>query len=179
MSVRIQAGTDYEQVAVVAAAGLSMKIEVRRASDGNYWSGSGWAATPPVTPLAMTEDINPAAGSLYWYNLDTDHASWSYEGQIQLIAYAGTTVYGTGTLHVGEWVDDVDSAADVVTALRAWAVETGQTFEEVMQRAYAVLVGVTSKVGDERTFDAGGNPGTTRVTATVDAQGNRSNVTLS
>jgi hypothetical protein len=177
--LRVQTGTDLEQIAIVLpTGGLTMKLEVRRASDGKYWTGLAWDAA--VTALSMTADNLPVAGSLYYYDLDTNHASWSYEGQVQCIAYAGTTLYGSGSFHIGEWADDVASAAAVVTALKAWAVETGVTYEQAMQAILAATAGVAAGAATTTmTFDAAMNPGTTRITATVDASGNRSSVTLS
>jgi hypothetical protein len=67
---------------------------------------------------------------------------------------------------------------EIVAAVMAYEVESGVTVLEALRYILAAVSGVTSKTGDTRTFDAGGNPGTVRIAATVDAQGNRSSVTL-
>lgn len=64
------------------------------------------------------------------------------------------------------------TAAQVVTALRAWAVETGVTFETVV-KALAASVG-GDVTGDGTEYAAIGNPGTPRISVdTADIDGNR------
>jgi hypothetical protein len=66
-----------------------------------------------------------------------------------------------------------------VAALKAWEVEPGVTFEKAMRYILAVTAGVISGAdGSTMTIKAAGNPGTTRVIATVDDSG-RTSVILS
>jgi hypothetical protein len=94
----------------------------------------------------------------------------------------GTGVWDTGAWDTGAWGAGAEtgaSAAEVVAALMAYEVETGVTFKEAIRYILAAVAGkVSGADSTTMTFDAGGNPGTTRITATVDASGNRTSVTL-
>lgn len=73
------------------------------------------------------------------------------------------------------------AAADVVTALldAVDAIEAGVTPRMALRYVLAATVGEASGLGTTTaTFKAAENSGTTRITATVDADGNRTSVTL-
>lgn len=96
----------------------------------------------------------------------------------------------TGAIAAAAFAADAISAAAMSTAAGekianalldlANAVEANGTIRTLFRLAGAVLGGVTGGAGSNtETFDAMGNPGTTRVTTTLDGQGNRTSVTVS
>ncbi len=63
------------------------------------------------------------------------------------------------------------SAAQVLAAIQGWTVETGRSFADVVKGVASVLLGNVD--GNGASYKAFGNPGTTRLNYTADADGNR------
>lgn len=87
---------------------------------------------------------------------------------------AAVWAYATRTLSAGE----VPTETDIATAVMTYTVEAGWSMEEMLRVFAAVLAGKVSGAGTGTETFRGINDDTDRVVATVDANGNRTAITL-
>lgn len=147
-------------------------------------SGATWTAT------AVTLTETPASSGIY---LGTQPAGIVTEGRYTWVAYerAGGSPAATDTpvwedaLH---WtgssptdLTDLPTATEAADALldRTSGIETGYTPRQALRAIAAAAAGTVSGAGGTTVTIAGLGVSTTRVTATVDEQGNRTAVTPS
>lgn len=100
------------------------------------------------------------------------HLCLLYSGAAQVASGWVTLVNADGSYELRGEKGDVNAVpAAVVTALRAWAVESGKSFEDVVKGVAAALLGDVT--GNGTSYKAFGNAGTERLSVAGDALGNR------
>ena len=150
--------------AVVALIGASMAGGDDAPIAGGGSAVDPWSVALPGGYAAGT------AGNLVGVNLDARVSSRS--------TYAGGAVAGvTAPVTVGTNYDKAGYAL-APAGLDAVAVEPGVNVRQALSPILAATAGALSGAGSGTVVLKGGNSSTTRITATTDAVGNRTSVTL-
>ena len=145
-------------------------------STSQVWNGSAFAAYSAGSyasyPVTMTE----SGASGHYAGTFPAAAAGTYSVEVRLRAGGSPAqsdaVVAAGTIPwTGTAVLTPATAAQVLAAFQAWAVETGFTFADAMKALSAALVGDVT--GDGTAYKAAANTGTTRLTVSADDSGNR------